>query len=159
MDTFHQHSDFLVLHTLRNFKKFVAPYFEEVRQVDYIYSTIYSTIIITHPSKLLVYRSAYIMHVDLPQVSNKYSTYLMTDQPFVVRQAILMQPAPTLLELERDNMPHPSLVAGFLASIPGRVFAFIGGEQLTVIKAKTRPGIEATSFLPPHSSQPGMFSI
>ena len=29
----------------------------------------------------------------------------------------------------------------FLASIPGRVFAFI-----TVIKAKTRPGIETTSF-------------
>ncbi len=31
-----------------------------------------------------------------------------------------------------------------VASIPGRVFAFITVRRTTVIKAKTRPGIEAS---------------
>ena len=43
----------------------------------------------------------------------------------------------------------------WLASIPGRVFAFITVRQttiLTVIKAKTRPGIEARLSLDPRPS-------
>ena len=35
VDTFHQHSDFIVLRTLCYFKKYAVPYFEEVWQIDY----------------------------------------------------------------------------------------------------------------------------
>ncbi len=49
------------------------------------------------------------LHVDLPQVSNKYSTYLIS--PLLIVDTLCCLPSIDAALLERDNMPHPSLVA------------------------------------------------
>ncbi len=105
VDTFR---DFLVLRTLRYFKKYVAPYFKEVWQVDHkLYAN--KSLLYNNKHTPMQVASDLHLHVDLPQVSNKYSTYLIS--PLLIVDTLCCPPSFDAALLERDNMPHPSLVA------------------------------------------------